>query len=229
MASATTVASQQAPSSDRSRWGAFHLVFAAVAVLVLLQPLAPFGLRVLLLVVAYNAGVVVVALRANDAMVLRWWCVLAPMSVVMVLPDWFLSAELGVLVFPDTGSPYIGTVPLFMAGMWVVALLPIMLVGHRVERAAGLPVALVVVVIAGLALFTAAEWLAPSLPLWHPQNVPTVAGVAPYVLLPEAGLTLATYLLVRNSQTRNGWATAAGVVAVPFLYLGMLASSYQFL
>lgn len=224
-----TVESQRTPASHRSRWGVFHLVFAAVAVAVLLQPLGPFGLRVLLLVLGYNAAVVVVALRSGDAMVLRWWCVLAPMSVLMVLPDWFLSAELGVLVFPDTGAPYIGTVPLFMAGMWVVALLPVMLVGHRVERAAGLLVALVVVVITGLVLFTAAEWLAPTLPLWHPQQVPEVAGVAPYVLLPEAGLTLATYLLVRDSQTRNGWATAAGTVAVPFLYLGMLVSSYQFL
>ena len=131
-----------------------------IAVALLLLPWASFGIRVLLLVIGYNAGVALVAWRTGDSLVLRWWCVLAPMSVLMVLPDWFLSAELGVLVFPATGSPFIGTVPLFMAGMWVIALLPVMLVGHFAERAWGVTAGLIVVVITGLALFTAAEWAA---------------------------------------------------------------------
>lgn len=220
----------QSPASaaQARRWIGFHVAFAVIAVALLLLPWASFGIRVLLLVIGYNAGVALVAWRTGDSLVLRWWCVLAPMSVLMVLPDWFLSAELGVLVFPATGSPFIGTVPLFMAGMWVIALLPVMLVGHFAERAWGVTAGLIVVVITGLALFTAAEWAAPLLPLWFPQNVPLVAGVAPYVLLPEAGLVLATYLLVRGSGTRTVWATAAGVVAVPFLYLGLLATSWQF-
>ena len=52
--------------------------------------------------------------------------------------------------------------------------------------------------------------------------------LTPYVLLPEVGLTIATYLLVRGAAHRARLATAAGVVAVPFMYLGMLCTSYQF-
>ena len=54
-----------------------------------------------------------------------------------------------------------------------------------------------------------------------------VAGVALYVLLPELALCLATYALVRERHSLA--ATLGGIVAVPFMYLGMLATSYQFL
>lgn len=210
-------------------WLVFHVGFAIVAVAGLVIPVPALGLRVLLLTVGYSIGIVVMAVRTRDQVLTSFWCALAPMSVLMVLPDWFLSAELGTLVFPDTGAPYIGTMPIFMAFMWVIALLPVMLIGWVVEQSRGLVTALVVVVAAGLALFTLAEFFAPVLPLWYPQGVTEVAGVAPYVLLPEAGLTLATYVLVRGARTRSRWATAGGVIAIPFMYLGMLCTSLQFI
>ncbi len=209
-------------------WILFHAAFAVIAVAGLLLPAGSLGLRVLLLTVGYSVAILVLAVRAGDRVLLAFWSTLAPMSVLMVLPDWFLSAELGILVFPDTGAPFIGTMPLFMAFMWTIALLPVMLIGWVVERSRGLTTALVTVVVAGLVMFTLAEFAAPLIPLWNPQNVATVAGVAPYVLLPEVGLTIATYLLVRGASDRARLATAAGVVAVPFMYLGMLCTSYQF-
>ena len=207
----------------------FHVVFAAVALAGLLAPIGPLGQRVLVLVLAYSIGIVVMALRTRDPVLLTFWLVLAPMSVLMVLPDWFLSAQLGILVFPDTGAPYIDTMPIFMAFMWTVALLPVMLIGWAVERSRGLAAALVTVVVGGLVMFTLAEYAAPLIPLWYPRDVTQIAGVAPYVLLPEVGLTIAAYLLVRNAAGRNRWATAGGIVAVPFMYLGMLCTGYQFL
>jgi hypothetical protein len=210
-------------------WIALHAVFAAVAVIVLAAPLTDTGVEVLCLVIGYNVAVVAVARATDDRELWTAWAVLAPMSVLMVLPDWFLSAELGTLVFPDTGAPFIGTVPLFMAGMWTVALLPLALLGRTVEASRGPTAAFTVVAVAGLALFTAAEYLAPAIPLWEPVGAAQVGGVAVYVLLPELGLCLAMYALVRHAARRSRWATAGGVVAVPFMYLGMLATSYQFL
>lgn len=209
-------------------WLIFQIAFALVAAVGLSLPAPALGLRVLLLTVGYSVGIVALALRTHDPVLASFWLALAPLSVLMVLPDWFLSAELGTLVFPDTGAPFIGTMPVFMAFMWVIALLPVMLLGWAVEHSRGLVAALVVVVATGLVLFTVAEYLAPALPLWYPQNVTEVAGVAPYVLLPEAGLTLAAYVLVRGARTRSRWATAGGVVAIPFMYLGMLCTSLQF-
>jgi hypothetical protein len=92
-----------------------------IAVAGLLLPVGSLGLRVLLLTVGYSVAILVLAVRTGDRVLLAFWSTLAPMSVLMVLPDWFLSAELGVLVFPDTGAP-IGTMPIFMAFMWTIAL-----------------------------------------------------------------------------------------------------------
>lgn len=204
-----------------------HAGFAVLAVLVLLTPFGALGMRVLGLVVAYNIAVPVLARRTGDDLLWRMWTVLAPMSVLMVLPDWFLGAELGSITFPNTGAPYIGTMPLFMAGMWTIALLPVCLFARSVEDRAGPVLAFVAAAGTGLALFTLAELFAPALPLWEPLGVAEIAGVAGYVLLPELALCVATYALVRVRHA--GWATVGGVIAVPFMYLGMLATSYQFL
>lgn len=219
----------EAPPRRSARWLPFHGVFAVVVVLVLLLPVAPTGIEVLALVIGYNIAVPVLARRWQDDELWITWAVLAPMSVLMVLPDWFLSAILGSITFPDTGSPFVGTMPVFMAGMWTIALLPVMMLGRDVEARRGAPTAFTAVTLVGLALFTVAERLAPGIPLWEPLGVTEVLGVAVYVLAPEAALCVATYALVRGARQRPVVATAAGIVAVPFMYLGMLASSYQFL
>jgi hypothetical protein len=147
----------------------------------------------------------------------------------MVLPDWFLSAELGSLQFADTGVPFLGTVPVYMAGMWVMALFPLVVLGAAVEQRHGARTALAAVAGAGLVFFFAAEAMAPLVPLWEPVGVTMLGPVAAYVLAPEVVLSVAAWLLVRDAQRRPVSWTAAGVVALPFLYLGMLATSYQVL
>lgn len=209
-----------------SRRIALHSGFAILAVVVLLLPGGSLGPRVLALVVLYHCAVVVLA--PHDGDLRRMWLVLAPLSLLMVLPDWFLSQELATLYFPDTGSPFLGTVPIFMAGLWTIALLPVMLLAESAERARGVATGFVTASAVGLLVFTAAEWMAPGIPLWEPRNVATLAGVAPYVLVPELGLAVATYALVRGAGRRPKVATAGGIVAVPFMYLGMLVASYQF-
>ena len=72
-----------------------------------------------------------------------------------------------------------------------------------------------------------AELLAPAIPLWEPVGVAQVAGVALYVLLPELALCLAAYALVRVPHPRP--VTIGGIIGIPFMYLGMLATAYQFL
>ena len=212
-----------------SRWLPLHGAFAVLAVGVLALPLMQTGLEVLGLVVIYNIAVPIVARRTHDDALWITWAVRAPMSVLMVLPDWFLSAVLGSITFPNTGAPYIGTMPLFMAGMWTIALLPLMMIGRAVEASRGVAAAFAAVAVSGLALFTAAEWMAPTIPLWEPLGVSMVLGVAVYVLLPELGLCIATYELVRGARRRPRVATVGGISAIPFMYLGMLATSYQFL
>jgi hypothetical protein len=198
-----------------------------LAVVVLALPVPALGLRITAIVVAFHVGMLALGRWAPG-----WttaWAVLAPLSVLLVLPDWFLSAELGTLVFPDTGAPFVGTVPVFMAGMWTMALFPLVLLGDAVESRGRPRAALVAVAVAGLALFWAAELLAPVIPLWEPVGVRLVGGVAAYVLPAEVVLAVAGWLLVRDVDSRPRVRTRAGVVLLPFCYLGLLATGYQVL
>lgn len=210
-------------------WIVLNLGFAVVAGVVLLLPMPALGWRILGLVVAYNVLVVATARRTADRTLWRAWAVLAPLSVLMVLPDWFLSEVLGTLNFPDTGGPFIGTVPLFMAGMWTIALLPVVLLALAVAAHRGVTAGVVTAGLVGLGLFYVAELVAPSIPIWEPVGVQMIAGVAIYVLLPELVLSAAAFLIVWAAFTLPWKAIAWMVALLPFAYLGMLASGYQFL
>jgi hypothetical protein len=206
---------------------AFHVVVAVVAVVVLALPSPSMGIRVTILVMAYHLGMLLVGRTAWGRGWGRAWLVLAPLSVLMVAPDWFLSAELGTLDFPDTGAPFIGTVPVFMAGMWVLALFPLVLLAGWLEGRFGQRAGLAGSAVAGALLFWAAERLAPVVPLWEPQDVETVGGIAAYVLPAEVMLSAAVWLLVRGSLWRTPTVTAVGVVALPVLYTGALVLGWQ--
>jgi hypothetical protein len=217
------------PTTNSRLWAVGLTGFAVLAAVVLAISLGALGWRVLILVVVFHLGVVILARRTGDPLIWRAWAVLAPMSLLMVLPDWYLSAELGTLVFPDTGAPYIGTVPLFMAGMWTIALMPIVWVTTLVARRVGVAVGVGVAAVVGLVFFWAAELVAPSIPLWEPVGVVMFAGVALYVLLPEMVLSAAAFALVVTVGRIPALATAALLVLLPFTYTGMLVTSHQFL
>lgn len=229
--------SSQTPSSApptavqiRGRnWIVLNVGFAVLAGAVLLLPAPALGWRILALVAAYNVLVVIVARRTDDRELWRAWTVLAPLSLLMVLPDWFLSDVLGTLAFPNTGGPFIGTVPLFMAGMWTIALLPVVLLALAVAARSGVSAGVMTAGLVGLGLFYVAELVAPSIPIWEPAGVQMTAGVATYVLLPELVLSASAFLVVWAARTVPATAVAWMVALLPFAYLGMLASSYQFL
>ena len=207
----------------------FHAVVAVAAVVVLWLPWGALGWRVAAIVVAYHVGMLVVSRWPAGEGWLRAWAVLAPLSILMVLPDWFVSAVLETLRVPDTGAAFVGTVPVFMAGMWVMALFPLVLVAAATEKRFGARPAVVVVALAGAMLFWAAELLAPVIPLWEPIGVDEVGGIAAYVLPAEVMLSVVAWLVVRGSLWRSRTVTAVSVIATPVLYTGALALGYQVL
>lgn len=207
------------------RFLTLHAGFAGAAALVLLLPFGSQGVRVLVLVVLYHGLI----LAAGTPQLRQAWTVLAPFSVLMVLPDWFLCEVLGILFFPDTGGPFIGPVPMAMAGMWTIALIPVVGAGQAAQDHGGYGVAAAAAALAGLAMFTLAELAAPLIGLWQPVGVTTVAGVAIYVVIPEVVLSVGAYLVVTSNGVLPRWATATLTVLLPFTYLGLLATSYQFL
>ncbi len=86
-------------------------------------------------------------------------------------------------MFPDVGGPRIDTVNASMAGMWTIALFPVVFLGLRVEARSGRRAALAAVAVATFVVFVGSEAVAWGIPIWHAQNVAMVGGV--YVVIPE--------------------------------------------
>ncbi|MEO0559849.1 MAG: hypothetical protein AAF170_16895, partial [Bacteroidota bacterium] len=154
------------------------------------------------------------------------WGFLALVSLFQVIPDAFLASVLGTLVFPETGGPRIGKVPLAMAGMWTIPLWVSLFTARQLDQGSlyrGLWIAALVCGVV-LASSEATLW---AVPIWEAaEGVTTVGRVAVYVILPEVLLGAVTYLAYHLSRERS-WA-AKGAVAglVALVYLGALCASY---
>jgi hypothetical protein len=204
-----------------------HAAFLAISLLVLLMPLGlATGWRILALVILYNAALPLLAWRRGHAEWLSIWAFLAPLSVVQIFPDWFLTAQLNILAFPDTGAPFIGAVPLFMAGLWTIALFPLVWIGRRVQAERGRLLALIAVAAAALVMFLAAEATFWMVPVWYAQNVQMVAQVAVYVLPPEILLSLAAFIAYDATRERALALRLSAAFAVMLFYLGGLCFFY---
>ena len=189
------------------------LAVAALAGYASLHP-PRLGMAILGLVIAYNLLLPVWAKAAGFGHWFRAWLCLLPLSVFQVLPDWFLSAGLGVLHFPDLGAPRFETVPVYMAGMWVIPL-------FWVSQARSIWGAALV----ALLIFAFAEWFARPLQIWVASGVSQSFGVAHYVLLPEALLGAGTWWLCRQHHGIS-LRLVVQAAALALCYTGALAVSW---
>lgn len=196
----------------------FHLLFAAAAAGVFYALRAPeLGWGILGLVAVYNLLLPFIASRGGHREWLELWLFLLPLSVFQVLPDWVLSQQLGILAFPDLGGPHIGTVPAYMAGMWVIPLFWVLWLSGRSSFTAA---------ILALLVFAAAERGALPLHLWHAQHVAQLFGVAEYVLVPEMLLGWAAAYAFERTREGNPFARLGAAVCVTTFYTGALVLAY---
>ena len=196
----------------------FHLFIAATAagVFFVLRP-PELGWGILGLVAVYNLLLPLIASRGGHREWLELWLFLLPLSVLQVLPDWVLTQQFGILGFPDLGGPYIGAVPAYMAGMWVIPLFWILWLAGRSTLTAA---------ILALLVFAGAEWAARPLQLWHSQHVSQFMGVADYVLLPEMLLGWAATYAFEQTRESNPFARLGAAACVTSFYTGALVLAY---
>ena len=186
-------------------------------------------MRVLAAVVLWHVAVVVTAAVRRDAAWASAYALVAPMSLLLVLPDQFLAVGLGTITFPDTGAPFAGRIPVFMAGMWAIPLAAIVLAGRAAERRAGPAWGVAAGTLVGMILFVSSEALSGALPIWEPVGVPMLGPVAAYVLPAEAILS-ATVVLA--DQWARGRPAVQRVLAGAFVvqaYVGGLAVGWLLL
>lgn len=206
---------------------ALHLTFAALAGITLAVPFgASVGLRLCVLVLLYNLALPIAAWRLKHQDWLNLWLFLAPLSIMQVLPDWFLASVLRVLRFPDTGAPMVGPVPVYMAGLWAIPLFVILLVSRRLGSVGGKRVKILTATVASAVLFLGSEATLWRIPIWHAVNVTTVGHIALYLILPEIGLGIHTLLAFEATRTRSIWMRLTHAWLIMAAYTGNACLAY---
>jgi hypothetical protein len=204
-----------------------HVIFAVLAAAVVSLPLGTeAGWKLLLLVIAYNVMIPAVGYMRGHLEWLGIWLFVFLISIMQVVPDWFLSAQLDVLAFPVDGSPTIGTVPLYMAGLWSIPLFVLVYIGCRIEEKKSQVLALAAVMLLSLVVFTLAEETMWMLPSWHAQNVATIGHVALYIIVPEILLGASAYILYALIRESAHWRKVFWAYVVMVIYLGNVALFY---
>ena len=207
-----------------------HVAFTVVAVVALLVPgtLAQ-GWRIALLVVAYHLMSVGVTLARDHRRWLRAWWFAAVLSVFQVIPDAVLAAGLGTIVFPPDGFPDIGPVTGFMAGLWTIPIVLIVMAADGMARRRGEVAGWVTSVVAAGVVFASAEAVLPPLGIWEAVGVTTIGHVALYVVPAELLLGAAAWWGVRTTRERPAWLVVPVAAVVSLLYTGALAASWLLL
>jgi len=204
-----------------------HLVFAGVSLLVLAIPGGmPVGPRLCGLVLLYNLMLPLAAWQRSHDEWLVLWAFLVPLSLLQIFPDWFLASQLGVIIFPDTGSVRVGEIPLYMGGLWTIPLFVIVFAGRRIETRYTRTCALLVVCLLSALLFVGSEAILWRIPIWHAIGVTMVFHVAVYLVIPEILLGLSTFLAFDAVYTRSLRYRLAAAFTVMIIYLGNLSFFY---
>ena len=208
----------------------FYAAFSVAAVLVLFVPLPglELGPRVGLAVLLFHIALPLVGRwRRHDDWIEMWVLSLAA-SVFQVLPDWFLSAQLKVLVFPDGFLP-IGTVSGYMAGMWAIPFFLILSVARELDGRAGPLAAYVAAGVTGGVIFVGSEATLWSLNVWYAKDVKMIYHVALYVVPPEILLSLAVYFADRVTSARSMGYRLLAAPWIALVYTGALVRSWFFI
>ncbi len=201
----------------------FHAAFSVMCLPVLLIPGCEIGVKLFMLVALYNVALPLTAkLRGHDLWINIWLFALI-LSVFQVFPDWFLSHQLGILVFPEDGFPKFGTVSGYMAGLWAIPVFMIVYasvrVGERLSPRAGYLAAALL----ALVIFIGSEETVWMLPSWYARNVAMVGHVAVYIVIPEIILGISCLYAFRQIREKRNWRKIPAAFLVMLLYLGAAA------
>jgi hypothetical protein len=184
------------------------------------------GWKITLIVIAFNVAIILLGRSRDHEAWIGLWLFLAPLSIFQVFPDWFLVEQLGTLLFPDTGGPFVGPVPVFMAGMWTIPLFFILHIGLRTSQQLDRRSAYWFVGIFSAILFLGSEALLWKLPIWEAVNVLTIAHVGLYLVVPEILLGLTAFWMYDAIRHRGVGSRIAGAFLVSMTYLGSLGFFY---
>lgn len=208
----------------------FHALFVVLCVVILLftNPNS-VGIQLLILVIVYNVSIPLIGKLRNHSKIISIWFFIFLVSIFQIWPDWFLSYELNILVFPDDGFIKIGTVSMYMLGLWVIPLFIITFLGIKVQERYSNKKAYLVVSLLSLIIFGLAEQSLWILNSWYPQNVTIIFGhLAIYIIIPEVLLGLSTFFTYIKIESEKVLIKILAAFFIMLLYFGS-ASFFYFL
>jgi hypothetical protein len=207
----------------------FHTLFTLLCgIAILAFSDIAIGHRLLFLVIVYNLAMPAWGVFRKDKDWTNLWLFAFILSMFQVFPDWFLSAQLNILVFPEDGCFKFGTVSGYMAGLWTIPLFIIIFIGERLNERSSQLAAYASVAAASVIIFGGSEatlWLLPS---WYAQNVYMIGHIAVYILIPEIVLGTSAYGCYQLIKNRPLWFRIPAAFLVMQLYLGSAAFFYFF-
>jgi len=208
-----------------------HVIFAVLAAITLLFPFpgASTDGKMLVLVIIYNALIVI---EFNLKGYKEWkniWMFSFILSLFMVFPDWYLAETLGALVFPSGGLPMIGgSIPLYMAGLWSIPFFIILFVGKEIQKRKSIEMTYAIVSILGVLIFVLSEFTLVNLPSWTATVTGMTGNLAWYIIIPELFLALSAFICNEYLLEKKIWMKIIGAFAVMIFYIGN-ASFFYFL
>jgi len=207
-----------------------HLIFIGLCFAVLIIPIPiAIGIKLFILVISYNLLIPLVGLFRKYSEWVKLWVFVFLISLFQIWPDWFLSAQLNILVFPEDGLFKIGTVSGYMAGLWAIPLFLLCFFGLKLKEIYSHSKSLVLVGFLSFSIFVFAEQTMWMLQSWYPQNVTLLLGhLAIYIIIPEVILGLSTFYYFEKIKTQHYLMLIVAAFGIMLLYLGS-ASFFYFL
>jgi hypothetical protein len=207
-----------------------HLIFTGICFAVLNIPIPiAIGIKLFILIISYNLLVPLVGLFRKYSEWVKLWVFVFFISLFQIFPDWFLSAQLNVLVFPEDGLFKIGTVSGYMVGLWAIPLFILCFIGLKLKEFYSQFKAFIVVGLISMNIFMFSELTMWMLQSWYPQNVTLIMDhLAVYIIIPEVILSLSTFYYFEKIKTQHILISIVVAFGIMLLYLGS-ASFFYFL
>lgn len=206
-----------------------HVIFAILAAITLLFPFptATIDGKMLIIVILYNALIVV---EFNLKGYSEWrniWLFSITLSLLMVFPDWYLAETLGALVFPTGGLPMIGgAIPIYMAGLWAIPFFIIIFIGSEIQKKKSTQFTYLIVSIITVIIFVLSELTLVYLPSWTATVTGMTGNLAWYIIIPELLLGLSAFICYNAITGREIWMNLTGSFIVMILYIGTASFFY---
>ncbi|TFG27464.1 MAG: hypothetical protein EU532_07390 [Promethearchaeota archaeon] len=198
-----------------------HIIFAIICA-ILLSPIITFliGIKLFILVIIYNVIVPFAGILRKNTEWVNLWLFSLILSVFQIWPDWFLSAQLEILVFPEDGLFKIGTVSGYMLFLWAIPFFVILFTGKSLNMRYSQKIVYLMVALLSLLIFGISEMTIWMIGSWYAQNVTMIGHMAIYIIIPEILLGISIYYSYNQIKEKNQLLKVPAAFIVMILYLG---------